>query len=137
MGFKQAPYIMLEGRAAEALDFYQRVLGGEVTLTHYRDLPMEGMGGDPDWIMHGQLETEGGVTIMAADGEQPRAAENPKVVVCLYGDDRDELERLFQGLSEGGSVELPFNEAPWGSWFGQLVDAFGVTWMIEGGGEQN
>jgi len=136
VGFKQAPYIMLDGRAADALAFYQSVLGGEVTVTHYRDLPVEGMGGDPDWVMHGQLEVGNGVTIMAADGEQQRSAENPKVVVCLYGDDRDELERFYRGLSEGGSPSLPFEKAPWGSWFGEVVDAYGVTWMLEGGGEQ-
>jgi len=135
MAIKQAPYLALTGQASDALAFYQQVLGGTVDITHYRDMPMEDMPGDPDWVMHGQLELEGGITIMAADspGEPLTSA---LVQIIIYGDDRDELEGLYEAMGEGGSVDMPFEPAPWGSWFGQVKDRFGVTWMFEGGGEQ-
>lgn len=133
MAFQQAPYIMLNGDAASALEFYRGVFGGgAVDITRYSDMPMDDAPGEPDWVMHGQLELENGITIMAADGPAERAGRS-KVEICVYGDDRDELEGFFRALHDGGSVVLPFEKAPWGSWFGQVVDAYGVTWMIEGG----
>lgn len=132
MGFKQAPYIMLNGQAADALEFYKDVFGGTVELSRYRDMPIEGMQGDPDWVMHGQVELDNGITIMASDGPEDRTGKS-KVEICVYGDEKDELEHFFHGLHNGGSVVLPFEPSPWGSWFGQVVDPFGVTWMVEGG----
>ncbi|WP_261166607.1 VOC family protein [Microbacterium sp. Marseille-Q6965] len=136
MAFKVSPYMGFSGRAADALAYYQGVFGGRLDITHYRDMPMEDMPGNPDWVMHGQLELDNGVTLMAADGPQTRESGN--VEICLYGDDATELERCFEALSDGGRVELPFEPAPWGSYFGQVTDQFGISWMLEGGstGEQ-
>lgn len=135
MGIKQAPYILLNGQAAEALEFYRDVFGGTIDVTRYGDMPMDDVQGDPNWVMHGQVELENGVTIMASDAGEDRSGPS-KVEICVYGDDKDELEGLYNALQNGGSVTFPFDRAPWGSWFGQLVDRFGVAWMIEGGAEQ-
>jgi PhnB protein len=131
MAFKVSPYMGFNGRAADALAFYQAVFGGSLDITRYRDMPMEDMPGGPDWVMHGQLELENGITLMAADGPEARTSGN--VEICLYGDDEAELERCFEALSDGGTVELPFEPAPWGSYFGQVKDQFGIVWMLEGG----
>ena len=131
MGFKAAPYMGFNDQAADALAFYQGVFGGKLDITRYSEMPMEEAPGDPDWVMHGQLELDNGVTFMAADGEQARTSGN--VEICVYGDDAGELQALFERLGDGGTVALPFEPAPWGSWFGQLTDRFGIVWMLEGG----
>lgn len=131
MGFKAAPYMGFNGQAADALTFYQRVFGGKLDITRYSEMPMEEAPGEPDWVMHGQLELDNGITLMAADGPESRTSGN--VEICLYGDDQAELEGLFRQLEEGSTVALPFELAPWGSWFGQLTDRFGIVWMLEGG----
>lgn len=135
MGMKITSYVGYSGDAGEALEFYQSVLGGQLDITRYADMPMEDMPGEPDWVMHGQLELDGGAVIMGADSPNG-AAGGSRVDIILYGDDADELGRAFDGLSAGGSVSIPFSQAPWGSHFGQFTDRFGVGWMIEGGGEQ-
>ncbi|MGO2847526.1 MAG: VOC family protein [Microbacterium gubbeenense] len=135
MAIKQAPYLAFHGEAGDALAFYQQVLGGTLDITRYKDMPMDDMPGDPEWVMHGQVELDNGITIMAADspGEHSGSAI---VQIILYGDDRVELEGLHDAMGAGGTVEMPFEAAPWGGWFGQVKDRFGVTWMFEGGGEQ-
>ncbi|WP_221584713.1 VOC family protein [Microbacterium sp. G2-8] len=135
MPVKITSYIGFSGDAEEAMTLYQSVLGGTLDLTRYKDMPMAEMEGDPEWVMHSQLELPGGATIMAAD--TPEGSDGgSRIDVILYGDDADELAGAFEGLSAGGSVTMPWAKAPWGSWFGQLTDRFGVSWMIEGGGEQ-
>lgn len=136
MAIKQAPYITFNGQAEEALEFYREVFGGALEITRFSEVPMEGMPDDPNGVMHGQLELEGGITIMASDGGEGPGGES-NVVICIYGDDKAELEGLFTALENGGSASIPFSEAPWGSWFGQVSDRFGVAWMLEGGGEQD
>ncbi|NHI15943.1 VOC family protein [Microbacterium excoecariae] len=131
MAVRITSYIGFAGEAAKALAFYHGVLGGSLEITRYSDMPMEGMGGQPDWVMHGQLDVSEGVAIMAADSEGERGGS--RIDVILYGDDADELRRAFDGLSAGGNVTMPFDQAPWGSYFGQFTDRFGVGWMIEGG----
>ncbi|WP_110588101.1 VOC family protein [Microbacterium suaedae] len=135
MAVKVTTYIGFSGDAEEALTLYHDVLGGTLNLTRYEDMPAVEMGGEPNWVMHGQLELPGGATIMAADSTDGGSGGS-RIDVILYGDDSDELRRAFEGLSDGGEVTMPFAEAPWGAHFGQFTDRFGVGWMIEGGGEQ-
>ncbi|MBP2437466.1 VOC family protein [Microbacterium amylolyticum] len=94
-------------------------------------MPIDDMPGPPDWVMHGQLDLEGGITLMAADGPATRSSGN--VDICLYGEDTSEMEAIFTQLSDDADVTLPFAPAPWGNMFGQLVDKFGIGWMLEGG----
>ncbi len=131
MTFQATPYMKFNGKAAEALEFYRDVFGGSLELTRYRDMPMDEAPGDPDWVMHGALTLEGGGTLFAADG--PDAPASGNVELCIWGDDAGQLEGFFTRLQEGGEVQLPFAAAPWGSYFGQVVDAYGIVWMLEGG----
>lgn len=131
MGFKASPYMGFNGQAADALAFYQGVFGGKLDITRYSEMPMEDVPGEPGWVMHGQLELDNGVTLMAADGQEARTSGN--VEICIYGDDAAELQALFDRLQDGGEVALPFEPAPWGAWFGQVTDQFGIVWMLEGG----
>ena len=84
--------------------------------------------------MHGQLELENGFTLMASDTPtgMPRD-EGANLSVTIFDGDAEELRGIFEKLADGGSVVVPFEQAPWGDWFGMLSDRFGVQWMVNSG----
>jgi PhnB protein len=124
------PYITFDGNAREAMEFYERVFGGTLRLNTFGEL-----GGpdapNPDEIMHGQLETDGGLTLMGAD-PPPGMAHRPgnNFAVSLSGDDDAELRGYWEKLSDGGTVTVPLEKQMWGDEFGMCNDRFGITWMV-------
>lgn len=130
MSIRLNPYLGFQGKAREAMTFYQSVLGGELTVTTFGEAGGMGMPEDQhDQVMHAQLDVSPGVMLMGADmGEEP----TPQGTVSLSGphEDAGTLQSWFEGLSEGGEVTLPLAQAPWGDHFGQLTDKFGTSWMM-------
>jgi len=126
------PYISFRGEAKEAMEFYRTVFGGDLTATTFGEFSMPGIGEDEaDKVMHSQLETPGGMVLMAAD--TPASMDltpGNTITISLFGDDEAELQGYWDGLAEGGSVTMPLSAAPWGDRFGQLVDRYGISWMI-------
>jgi PhnB protein len=123
------PYISFNGNAREAMEFYQSVFGGELVMNTFGDFGTP----DPaiaDKIMHGMLETGAGYTLMGSD-TPPGMDFNPgnTSTISLSGDDA-ELRTYFERLAEGGTVTMPLEKQVWGDEFGQLVDRFGVPWMV-------
>lgn len=130
MASRLNPYISFDGNARQALEFYERVFGGTLTLTTFGefgalDAP------DADKIMHGMLETSSGFTLMAAD-TPPGAEHTPgnNIAVSLSGDEADELRAYWGQLSDGGTVSVPLEKQMWGDEFGMCVDQFGIAWMV-------
>jgi PhnB protein len=130
------PYISFDGNAREAMEFYKGVFGGTLTLNTYGEY------GAPDApeankIMHGQLETDNGFTLMGAD-TPPGTEYNPgdNIAVSLSGDDAGELRGYWEKLSDGGSVSVPLEKQMWGDEFGQCVDRFGIGWLVNIGQPQ-
>ena len=129
MSSRLNPYINFAGTAREALEFYRDVFGGELELSTYGESGMAA-GSDGDKIMHGQLETPAGYTLMVSDA--PPGMEHSagsQISVSLSGDDADELRGYFQKLSDGGTVTMPLEKQMWGDEFGMCIDKFGVAWM--------
>lgn len=126
------PYINFRGQAREAMEFYRSVFGGELDLSTFGDFSMPGVGEDEaDLIMHGQLETPGGMTLMGSDAPASMPLpESSNITISLSGDDEAELRGYWDGLAEGGSIAMPLEAAPWGASFGQLTDRYGVAWMV-------
>lgn len=130
------PYLCFEGRCEEALDFYRRVLGAEVTmLMRFKESPDPGMcpGGaaQADKIMHSAFRI-GASTIMASDG---RCAGKPRfegfsLSLSLDAADEAEAERLFDALADGGQIQMPLAKTFFSPSFGMVADRFGVSWMI-------
>jgi PhnB protein len=124
------PYLSFPNSARQALEFYRGVFGGELSMSTYG----EGGGAEgpeADKIMHGQLETPAGYTLMASDtpaGMDLTAGTN--ISISLSGDDGEELRGYFSKLSEGGAVTMPLEKQVWGDEFGMCVDPFGVAWMV-------
>ena len=124
------PYLNFNGNARQALEFYRDVFGGELTLSTFADLGAAD-GADADLIMHGQLETTTGYTIMAAD--TPPGMEYHGMHgfgVSLSGDDGDVLRGYWEQLSSSGAVTMPLQKQVWGDEFGMCTDQFGVDWMV-------
>lgn len=124
------PYLNFDGAAAEAMAFYQSVLGGELHSDAYGAAGGE-YGADPDAIMHAQLETPAGFVLMASDvppGVPHQVGNN--ISVSISGGDEEQLRGWFDALSEGGTPGVPFEKAPWGDTFGMFTDRFGINWMV-------
>ena len=136
MAVRLNPYLNFRDDAREAMTFYQSVFGGELTISTFADLHASEDPAEQDKVMHSQLETPDGFVLMASDTPngmeyQPHAG----VSVSLSGDDEAKLRGFWEQLSEGGTVEMPFEQAPWGAVFGMCVDRFGTSWLVNAGGE--
>jgi PhnB protein len=124
------PYISFADTARQALEFYRDVFGGELAMNTFGESGMAD-GAVADKIMHGQLETPAGYTLMAAD--TPPGMEHSSgsaLSISLSGDDADELRGYFTKLSDGGTITVPLEKQMWGDEFGMCVDRFGVAWMV-------
>jgi PhnB protein len=133
MASRLNPYVnVLNGKAREALDFYQSVLGGELNVMTFGDMGTEG--DLATQVMHGQLETPDGNTLMVADAppEMVQVTMGNNISVSLSGgtEDADALRGYFAALAEDGAVPQPLEPAPWGDEFGMLVDKFGINWLV-------
>lgn len=126
-----SPYINFQGRAREAMEFYQQALGGELTLLAGNMTEAPHPAGPDDSIMHARLAI-GNVSIMGGDGlpaYPPTVGDN--MAITLMGDDRAYLTQAFEKLSAGGTVKQTLKEESWGDTFGFLVDRFGINWMVD------
>lgn len=125
-----APYINFQGRAREAMEHYQRVLGGALQMY------AAGEQGQPrpaelgDRIMHARLDADG-FAIIASDGHPGYpATAGDQIALQLAGPDEERLRAIFDGLAEGGQVKMPLTKAPWGT-SGWLADRFGINWNVD------
>jgi PhnB protein len=124
------PYIAFRDNAREALEFYQSVFGGELNISTFGDMgnAEEGIG---HLVMHGDLQTDKGYRLMAADTMPGMDFENgARVAVSVFGDDSEALRGYFDKLSAAGSVSVPFEKQMWGDEFGMCTDQFGISWMV-------
>jgi PhnB protein len=129
------PYISFADNARQAMEFYRGVFGGELTMNTFGEMGGAAPG-DENKIMHSQLETPAGYTLMASDAPAGMPhSEGSSISVSLSGD-TDDLRGYFTKLSEGGSVIMPLEKQMWGDEFGMCVDQFGIPWMVNIGQQQ-
>jgi len=130
------PHINFNGNAEEAFTFYRSVFGGEfATILRFREMSGPGFQvseKEADKIMHIALPI-GKNVLMANDVPESmgRTNENEnRSKISVSAESREEADRLFNGLSAGGQIEVSMGESPWGSYFGMLVDKFSIQWMM-------
>lgn len=131
MATKLNPYLSFRDTAREAMTFYQSVFGGELRMSTFADFHASDDPAEADKIMHAQIDTEAGLTLMASD--TPSSMEHDPgnaYSVALSGDDEAALRGYWDRLSDGGQVRMPLGPAPWGDTFGMCVDRFGVSWLV-------
>ncbi len=125
------PYINFQGRAREAMEFYQRVFGGELELyaSSEQGKPRPAQPGDR--IMYARL-TAGDVLLIGSDGNLKYPAKmGEHIGISLQGSDRAALTTAFHKLAEGGQVKMPLTDQPWGGAAGWLTDRFGINWNVD------
>lgn len=125
------PYVNLRGDARAALEFYQSALGGDLQISTFADFPDMAPAGEEHLVMHGQLTTDDGLTIMVSD--TPSTMDYTALAgmsISISGEDGEKLQGFWNKLSEGGAVTMPYTSPPWGGTFGMFTDRFGVDWMI-------
>jgi len=123
------PYLNFRDTARQAMEFYQGIFGGELTVSTFGEFGM-GETNDAALVMHAQLETPSGFTLMGADTPTGTDLDaGTSITVCLSGDDVEQLRGYFAGLAEGGEVSVPLEKQMWGDEYGALVDRFGIPWM--------
>jgi PhnB protein len=129
------PYLFFDGRCEEAVEFYKKTLGAEVTqLLRFKDSPeppQPGMvpPGSEDKVMHTSFRI-GDLTVMASDGQCVGQPSFQGFALSLTVPDADEAERLFASLAEGGQVQMPLATTFFSPRFGMVADRFGVSWMV-------
>jgi PhnB protein len=129
------PYLFFDGRAEEAIEFYRRALGAEVTaLMRFKDSPeppQPGMAppGTEDKVMHASFRV-GETTVMASDGRCQGQPNFHGFSLAITASNEAEAERLFGALGEGGQVQMPLTKTFFSPRFGMVADRFGVSWMV-------
>ena len=142
-------HLNFRGDARQALEFYRSVFGGELSTARYADLGMPADAPGADGVVFGLLESPSGFRVMAYDipgatGGTPAAAAagstrresgltitDRPFFLSVRGETLAEVERYWTALAEGGTVIEPLAASPWSPGSGMLVDAFGVTWILD------
>lgn len=134
---KIAPYLNFDGNAEEAFTFYQSVLGGKLSeIMRFRDMPPSEPQFPPDEaerVLHVSLDIDGEFAIMGSDTSRARGPQfvaGNNFYLSLNPDSKEEAQRLFTGLSAGGKIEMPLENAFWGDYFGSFTDKYGIQWMV-------
>lgn len=123
------PYIHFKDNARTAMEFYQSVLGGELTVNTFGEFGAEG--DDAAKVMHSTLKADLGFTLMAADTPHHMDyTPGNTVTISISGDDADALRGYWEQLSTDGTVAVPLEKQAWGDEFGMCADKFGVEWMV-------
>jgi PhnB protein len=129
------PYLNFDGRTEEALEFYRRALGAEVTmLMRFKDMPeppQPGMvpPGAENKVLHASFRI-GDSTVMASDSHCAGRANFQGISLSLTVRDEAEAKRRFASLAEGGQVQMPLAKTFFSPSFGMVADRFGVSWMV-------
>ena len=130
-------YLIFNGNCEEAFQFYKSVFGGEFQyIGKYKDAPEEEGGEalseeDSNRIMHVSLPI--GSSVLMGSDSHPKFGDvgfGDNFSISINTESTDEADRIFNGLSAGGKVEMPMNNTFWGSYFGMFKDKFGVNWMV-------
>lgn len=137
---KVSTYLNFSDSTEQAFEFYKTVFGTEYVAepTRYGDMPpMDGMQPPSDelkrLILNVQLPILGGNLLMGSDAPAEMGFDlktGNNVQICLHVDSRDDADRLFAALADGGVARMPMADAFWGDYYGELADKFGILWLI-------
>jgi len=133
------PYISFRDNARDAINFYESVFGGQLTLSTFGEYQASEDPAEAEKVMHAMLVTPNGLTLMAADtpnGMDYNPGNNISVSLSGQSEDEAELRGYWDKLADGGTVTMPLESAPWGDTFGMCVDKFGIAWLVNIAGAQ-
>ncbi len=139
MSVTTTTHLNFRGRARAALEHYQSVFGGRVTIVTYKDMGDVPDEKEADWVVWGEVAGDGGFHVMAYDvpSRLPWDQGSNPFFVSVRGDDSDEISALWERLAEGSTVVQPLAPSRWAPLYGMLTDRFGVTWVLDVTGPYN
>jgi PhnB protein len=133
-----SPYLYFDGNCEEAFEFYRSVFGGEFSgVSRYSEAPAEaqppGVQVEADGVMHIALPLGNGQAIMGSDRPPGMGSTTfgDSVAISVFPDSSEEGRRVFDALSAGGEVTMPYERQFWGDDYGMLTDRFGINWMVD------
>jgi len=124
-------YLNFNGNCREAMKFYQRCLGGELSIMPFSEAPGDFPKEAKDRVMHARVTKDGTTLLMASDtmpGSNFVQGTNFSISIDCQG--AEETDRLFNAFGENGKITMPLQDAFWGARFGILRDQFGINWMF-------
>lgn len=138
------PHINFNGNAEEAFTFYKSVFGGEFTkVVRFKDIANEEFPvseTEENKIMHIALPIGKSNMLMGNDVPEFMGKVNEKEnrsKISISTESKEEADKLFNGLSIGGEIEMPITDSPWGTYFGMFRDKYGIEWIVEFEGKNN
>jgi PhnB protein len=131
------PYLNFMGQTADAMKFYQTIFGGDLKMQTFAESGMPTSDEDKDKIIHADLKNDA-MSFMASDGNAERPVHmGDNIQMSIVGTDEALLTKYFNGLAEGGKIDMPLAKQFWGDIYGQLTDKFGVHWMVNVSASEN
>jgi len=131
------PYLNFPGNTEEAFNFYKKIFGGDFAggIFRFKDTPEADKlnKSDQEKVMHVGLPMGKSNFLMATDALESMGFKinfGNNFYIAIDAESREEADKLFNGLSQGGKVEMPMADQFWGDYFGSLADKFGVQWMV-------
>ncbi|MEY2859360.1 MAG: hypothetical protein RLZZ74_3673 [Cyanobacteriota bacterium] len=126
-------HLNFRGDARGALEFYQSVFGGDITIITYKDAQNVQHPSEANQVMWGQVAAQNGFRVMAYDvpSRMPWDKGKNAFFVSVRGDSDKEIAALWEKLSDGATVAQPLAPSGWTPLYGMLIDRFGITWVID------
>lgn len=129
------PYLVFNGNCEEAFNFYKSVFGGEFgMISRFSDIPPEiaHPEAEKNKIIHISLPIGKSSVLMGSDSPEVYGTikSGDSMSIFVETDSASQADSYFQGLAEGGKINMPMADTFWGSWFGMLTDKYGINWMI-------
>ena len=124
-------YLNFNGNCREAMKFYQRCLGGELSIMPFSEAPGDFPKEAKDRVMHARV-TKDGTTLLMASDTMPGSnfVQGTNFSISIDCQSAEETDRLYNAFSENGKITMPLQDAFWGARFGMLRDKFGINWMF-------
>ena len=122
-------YLFFPGNTEEAMNFYQSVFGGELSITRRGDVDSTAPQDESHLVINAALDT-GSFAMRASDRSDATNEVQTRIELTVIGTDENDLRRIFDGLGIGGVVKAPMEKMFWGDTFGALIDKFGIGWQV-------
>ncbi len=126
---KLEAYLFYPGNTEEAMSFYQGILGGDLSITRRGDVDPSASESEKDAVINAALDN-GAFTLRASDRSDATTHVQTRIELTIVGAEDADLRRIFDQLSEDGTVKTPLEKMFWGDTFGALIDKFGIGWQV-------
>jgi PhnB protein len=126
---KLEAYLFFPGDTEAAMQFYQGILGGDLSVTRRGDVDPTAPDDEKQLVINASLDT-GSFVFRASDRADATNEVQTRIELSIVGSDESDLRRIFDALGEDGTVKTPLEKMFWGDVFGALIDKFGIGWQV-------